>query len=104
MLRFNTFKVIKLGTYKIGSSFGVSQLHGAEEELYKLQPIPRESVESGKIPEENMSFQPTENDVNDDEYKLHKDTVVLLTANGSFTETNRLTGELYYTLGDENDR
>lgn len=37
--KYNTFVAVELGVKKIGSEFGVSNLHGAEEMLYTLKPI-----------------------------------------------------------------
>ena len=48
--RYNTLVLIKKGSYPIGSSFGVSQIHGREEILWTLYPIHRKDFIGKKTP------------------------------------------------------
>ena len=39
--KFNTLVLVKVGTKLIGSRFGVSRIHGSEDTIYTLKPVPR---------------------------------------------------------------
>jgi antitoxin component YwqK of YwqJK toxin-antitoxin module len=96
LTRFNTFILKSIGNQLIGSSFGVSQLHGATEHVYIAIPINRKQAMN--VPDikdiDETVFVPDEEDyIDQDNYKPN--TIVQITRGGTFAETNRSTGEVY---------
>jgi antitoxin component YwqK of YwqJK toxin-antitoxin module len=96
LTRFNTFILKSIGEQLIGSSFGMSSLHGASEHVYIVIPINRS--EAMRVPDikdiDETVFVPQEEDyIDNNEYK--PDTIVQIARGGTFSEINRYTGELY---------
>lgn len=93
---FNTFKLVSIGKHLIGSSLGVSSIHGQLQELYKAVPIHRKdfrnfidnkepilaTIEYMFVPEPEDSF-----------IYIDDDSIVLLMINGDFVVRNMETGE-----------
>jgi antitoxin component YwqK of YwqJK toxin-antitoxin module len=96
LTRFNTYILKSIGTQLIGSSFGVSRLHGASEHVYIAIPINRRqamNVPDVKDIDENI-FVPEEEDyIDQDNYQ--PGVIVQITRGGTFAETDRRSGELY---------
>ena len=65
--KFNTLVLVKVGVKLIGSSFGVSQIHGSEDTIYTLKPIPRSvfvNKQKFKIEDYANFTEPSEQDKN----------------------------------------
>ena len=105
LLRYNTYIVKSVGKLKIGSEFGVSRLHGAEENVYKVYPINRVNILNDlniNNIDERTIFKPTVNDINNDsKFPLKPNTVTVISRDGDFTEKNRETGKVYYIFGQD---
>jgi len=105
LLRYNTYVIKSIGKLKIGSEYGVSRLHGAEENVYKVYPINRESVtgySDAKNIDERTIFKPTPNDINNDyKFPLQPNTATIISRDGDFTEKDRETGMIYYSFGQD---
>ncbi len=100
LLRYNTFQIQSIGINKIGSNFGMSNLHGAEEMVYQIFPMHRKDIETGIHSNQNKyTFRPEEEDYVD--YK--ENIVTLLQANGNFSEMERKSGKIIIHVTNNND-
>ncbi len=97
LTRFTTFYLKRAGKQSYGTPFGVSSLHAVDEPLYTAFPINRRALEEGffKTDHDGLSytFKPELRDVRNG--ILQPDTVVVVEANGGFSEINISTGEEY---------
>jgi len=83
LLMFNTFYLKSIGRKKIGSSFGVSRLHGAEEEIFEPIPISRRDFNEG-IYTIKSSILTEELDLTKPNREKYKDHVFKIKDNGKF--------------------
>ena len=123
LLRYNTFILKSIGHHLIGSSFGVSNIHGNElHQIYEVIPINRSKIkEAGNYKELfcigcntvvsnkgqaiisciDCTFQPTKDDVNFESNKskpLQPDTITTIAKGGKFFEIGRYNGNIFYTF------
>ena len=98
LLRYNTFKIVKIGIFQLGSEPGgnIGSWHGEEREVYRAIPINRKNYNDSNlsIKSSDTVFKPDKEDyINENNYK--EDTVTFISENGSFSDINRITGDVY---------
>jgi len=84
LLMFNTFYLKSIGMHGIGSYFGVSRLHGAEEEIFIPIPIHREDFNKGEYTVNENEIVATEQDLTKSNREEYSGDLFTLSDNGQF--------------------